>query len=97
MITYIILLYIYIYIPATYITGIDYSDDIAITTDTLKDAKTLLHKIEEIANNIGLKVNIDKTEYMSYNLNNDINIIYIIYQLYWINKKRYKNRRAQTW
>ena len=61
--------------PATYITDIDYADDIYVTTDTLKDSKILLHQIEEIANVIGLKVNTDKTEYMSYILNNDINIM----------------------
>ena len=44
------------------------------TTDTFKDAKILLHQIEEIANDIGLKVNIDKTGYMSYNMNNEIHM-----------------------
>ena len=32
-------------------------------------------QIEEIADHIGLKVNTDKTEYMRYNLNNDINMM----------------------
>ena len=61
--------------PVTHITYIDYADDIAVTTNTLKDAKILLHQIEEIAYDIGLKMNTDKTEYMSYNLNNDINMM----------------------
>ena len=61
--------------PATYIKDIDYADDIAVTTDTLKYAKILLHQIEEIANDIGLKVNTVKTEYTIYNLNNDINMM----------------------
>ena len=46
--------------PATYITYIEYADDIAVTIDTLKDAKILLHQIEEISNDIELKVNTDK-------------------------------------
>ena len=41
----------------------------------MKDAEILLHQLEEIADDIGLKVNTDKTEYMSYNLNNDINMM----------------------
>ena len=61
--------------PATYITYIDYADNIAVTTDTLKYAKILLYQIEEIANDIGIKVNTDNTEYMSYNQNNDINMM----------------------
>ena len=62
-------------LPATYITDIYYADDIAVTTDTLKDSKIFLHQIEEIANDIGLKVNTYKTEYMEYNLNTDINMM----------------------
>ena len=53
--------------PATYITDIDYADDIDFITDTLKYAKILLHQIDEIANDIGFKVITDKTEYKSYN------------------------------
>ena len=43
--------------PATYITYIDYADDIDVTTDTLEDAKILLYQIEEIEDDICLKVN----------------------------------------
>ena len=35
----------------------------------MKDANTLLHQIEETADDIGLKINSDKTEYMRLNPN----------------------------
>ena len=37
--------------------------------------KYCYNQIEKIANDIELKANTDKTEYMSYNLNNDINMM----------------------
>ena len=37
----------------------------------MKDANTLLHQIEETADDIGLKINADKTEYMSLNTNSN--------------------------
>ena len=54
--------------PALHITYIDYADDIAITTNTMKYANILIHKIEETADDIGLKINSDKTGYMRLNL-----------------------------
>ena len=57
--------------PDLHITYIDYSDDIAVTTNTMKDANTLLHQIEETADDIGLEINSDKTEYMRLNPNSD--------------------------
>ena len=38
-------------------------------SDNVKDANTMLHKIEEVAAEIGLRVNSDKTEYISMNQN----------------------------
>ena len=40
--------------PAEQITDTDYADDIAVTSNTLKDANTLLLKIESAAKDIGL-------------------------------------------
>ena len=57
--------------PAIHITDIDYADDIAVTADTIKDAEKMLHQIEEAAEDIGLKINSDKTEYMSLNSKSD--------------------------
>ena len=39
--------------------------------NTMKDANTLLHQIEETADDIGLEINSDKTEYMRLNSNSD--------------------------
>ena len=48
--------------PAINITDIDYADDLAISTDTIEDAMKLLHKIEEVASQIGLYINTKKTD-----------------------------------
>ena len=55
--------------PAVSITDADYADDIALTTNDLSEANTLLLLIEEKANKIGLNINSRKTEYMSFNQN----------------------------
>ena len=57
--------------PAIYITDTDYAYDSAITSDKVKDANIILRKIEEVAAEIGLHVNADKTEYISLNQNNN--------------------------
>ena len=58
--------------PTIYITDTNYADDLAITSDNVKDANIMLHKIEEAAAEIGLGVNIpDKTEYISLNQKNN--------------------------
>ena len=57
--------------PAIYITDTDYADNLAITSDNVKDANTMLHKIEVFTVEIGLCVNADKTEYISLNPNNN--------------------------
>ena len=57
--------------PATHITDIDYADDIAITTNDMKSANTLLHQIEVTSNEIGLSINTEKTQYMKLNQNSD--------------------------
>ena len=53
--------------PAKTITDADYTDDIAILTNTPNQAETLLHSLEWAAACIGLHVNAYKTEYMCYN------------------------------
>ena len=42
--------------PEICITDINYADDIAITTDSVNAAMTLLHNIEEKSSYIGLKI-----------------------------------------
>ena len=61
--------------PAEQITDKDYADDIAVTNNTLQDANTLLLKIELAVREIGLNIDIDKTEYIKFNQNNNLHIL----------------------
>lgn len=60
--------------PAETITDVDYADDLAVLTDNIQDAMSLLHKIEEAASEIGLYINAKKTEYIIVNLDKTIEI-----------------------
>ena len=50
--------------PAKTITEADYADDIAILANTHIQAETLLHCLERATADIGLHVNVHKTEYI---------------------------------
>ena len=52
--------------PAQTVTDADYADDLALLADIPAQAESLLHSLEEAAKNIGLYVNSDKTEFMSF-------------------------------
>ena len=56
------------------ITDKDYVDDIAVTSNTLKDTNTILLNIELAAKEIGLNINTDKTEYINFNQNNNLHM-----------------------
>ena len=56
------------------IIDVDYSDDIAVSTYNIKDATSLFHKIEEVSKEIGIQVNMEKTEYMNINQANTENL-----------------------
>ena len=43
-------------------TDADYADDIVLMSDTLQDAQTLLHRVEEAALDVGLSINTKKTK-----------------------------------
>ena len=60
--------------PATRETDIEYADDIAITTNSIEEANTILHQIEEISKEIGLCINVSKTEYMSLNEDSSVSM-----------------------
>ena len=60
--------------PAEQITDKDYADDIAVTSNILNDANTLLLKFELAAKEIGLNINTDKTEYTNFNQNNNLHM-----------------------
>ena len=50
------------------VTDADYADDLALLADTLAQAESMLHSLEEAAKNIGLYVNSDKTGFMSFKI-----------------------------
>ena len=51
--------------PAQHLTDLDFADDLAIPSDTISDAESLLHSLEEAAAYVGLYCNAGKTEYTS--------------------------------
>ena len=53
--------------PTKTIIDTDYADNIVILANTLNQAKTLLHNLEQAAAGIGLHVNAHKIEYMCFN------------------------------
>ena len=54
--------------PAICLTDTDFADDIALLSGSMEDAQDLLTLIVAGAKNIGLHINEEKTEYLSYNL-----------------------------
>ena len=61
--------------PVRTITDVDYADDIALLANTPAGTESLLHNLERAAGGIGLHVNADKTEYMSFNQRGDISTL----------------------
>ena len=49
------------------INDTDFADDIALVTEELEQAQDFLHCVQENAAKIGLHLNSDKTEFMSFN------------------------------
>ena len=48
------------------ITDADHADDLALLANTPTQAEFLLHSLEQSAGDVGLHVNTNKTEYMSF-------------------------------
>ena len=49
------------------ITDLDFADDIALVTEELEQAQDFLHRVQENAAKIGLHLNSDKIEFVSFN------------------------------
>ena len=47
-------------------TDADYRDDLALLTNTLPQAGSLLHSLKQAAKSIGLSMNANRTEYMCF-------------------------------
>ena len=54
--------------PAAYLTDTDFADEIALLSNTIEDAQKLLTLVVDTARQIGLNINEEKTEYMTYNI-----------------------------
>ena len=54
--------------PGVTITDKDFADDIALISDNLVKAQSLLERVENAATEVGLQISTSKTEYMAYNL-----------------------------
>ena len=61
--------------PAKAITDADYTDDIALLSNALAQAESLLHSLERAAAGIGLHVKAHKTKYMCFNQTGDISTL----------------------
>ena len=48
------------------ITDVDHTDDLALLANIPAQTKSLLHSLLQVARDIGLFVNSDKTEFMSF-------------------------------
>ena len=51
--------------PAQYLTDLDFADDLAITSECVANAESLLHSLESAASCVGLYCNESKTEYIT--------------------------------
>ena len=70
-----IYIYIYIYIICFLLFCTDYTDDLALLANTPTHTESLLHSLKQAAGSIGLHVNADKTECMSFNQKGDISTL----------------------
>ena len=57
------------------ITDTDYADDLVLFVNTLAQADSLLHSLEQVARGIGLYMNSDKTAFMCFNQDGVISIL----------------------
>ena len=53
-------------------TDADYADDIALMSNTINDAISLLHYVEYTTRKVGLHINTAKTEFISYHQDGEI-------------------------
>ena len=50
--------------PASYLTDLDFADDIMLTSDSAAKAQSMLSAIEATALKVGLRINLSKTEFL---------------------------------
>ena len=58
-------------VPAVTVTDLDFADDLALLSNTIQDAQSLLHDLEVAAEKVGLFMNASKTEFMTINIDHE--------------------------
>ncbi|KAL5270844.1 hypothetical protein ACHWQZ_G001493 [Mnemiopsis leidyi] len=58
-------------IPAVTVTDLDFADDLALLSNTIQEAQSLLNNLEFAAEKVGLSMNSSKTEFMTINIDSD--------------------------
>ncbi|KAL5270988.1 hypothetical protein ACHWQZ_G001587 [Mnemiopsis leidyi] len=58
-------------IPAVTVTDLDFADDLALLSNTIQEAQSLLNNLEVAAEKVGLSMNSSKTEFMTINIDSD--------------------------
>ena len=53
--------------PATFVTDLDFADDLALLTEEIFQAQELINRLQEVARTVGLECNAKKTELQIYN------------------------------
>jgi len=53
--------------PATYITDLDFADDIAVISEEIQQAQALLQRVEEASASVGIAMNAKKTKILASN------------------------------
>ncbi|KAL5255629.1 hypothetical protein ACHWQZ_G011010 [Mnemiopsis leidyi] len=58
-------------IPVVTVTILDFADDLALLSNTIQEAQSLLNNLEVAAEKVGLSMNSSKTEFMTINIDSD--------------------------
>ena len=58
-------------VPAVTVTDLEFADDLALLSNTIQDAQSLLHDLEVVAEQVGLFMNTSKTEFMTVNIDHE--------------------------
>jgi hypothetical protein len=57
--------------PTKQLEDLDFADDISLLSHSVEDAQLKLARLSEVAEQVGLKINVDKTQTMILNLSNE--------------------------
>ena len=60
--------------PAKFVTDLDFADDIALISEEIQQAQSLLERVEGACREVGLKMNAKKTKVLQFNQKGQVNI-----------------------